>query len=232
MDNIGPTALLFAQEKPDLFRTLAPLLVLVGIFVFRWFNEKIKKKEREQQAEQEDDYRREDQEAMARRSGSAQPPSRPVQQPQRPRPAEQIHRYQPQIPSPPDAPRDWRQPQAQESEQIVVAQDITGAGARLLRQQQLLRAQAHQRAKATQAQRRQRATELKARQAAQKAAARRKTSRALHDGDVSTAQTVLAPSGTLPSLNITVSHAQLRQAVVWAEILGPPRALRTYSFAY
>ena len=229
MDNIGPTALLFAQEEPDLFRSLAPLLILVGIVVFRWINEKIKKKEREQQAEQEDDYRREDQEAMARRSGSAQPPSRPVQQPQRPRPAEQIHRYQPQIPSPPAAPRDWRQPQAQEPERIVLAEDITVTAARRLREQQHLRAQAHQRAKAAQAQRRQQAAELRARQAAQKAAAQRKASRALHDGDVSTAQTVLAPSGTLPSLNITVSHAQLRQAVVWAEILGQPRALRKYS---
>ena len=227
--------LLLADEEkaPSLLRLL-PFLAMAGLILFRWLSEKIKKKENEQRAEEEQRYQRERQEDMtrARRTGPVQQPSarRVPASPQRPQPAEKIHRYQPQIPAAP-APPDWRRPQPAESEQIVMAEDITAAlqGRQLSQQQsrQQLRIQAARRAKALKDQRRQQAAELRA----AKAAAQQRT-RSLHDGDVVAAELVSVPAGVLAPTQITVSHAKLRQAVVWAEILGPPRALRTYSFAY
>ena len=227
---------LLAEEKAPNFLRFLPLLAMAGLILFRWLSEKIRNKEQEQQAEEDAGYRQESQEAMTRRAGTSQSASQPSQRTQ-PRPAAgQIHRYQPEIPAAP-APPDWRRPQPAESEQIVLAQDLTTAaalGRRQLsqeqRRQQML-IQAARRAKTLQAQRRQQAAELRARQDAAKAADQQR-SRDLHDGQIVTAQLVSVPAGVLAPIQITVSRAQLRQAVVWAEILGPPRALRTYSFAY
>ncbi len=224
--------LLTEEEAPSFLRYL-PLLAMIGLILFRWLSGKINKKEQEQRAEEEQRRRQEQQEATPSQT-------RPVQPSQRtqPRSAQQIHRYQPEIPAAP-APPDWRRPQPAESEQIVLAQDITTADALGHRQpsqqqrQHQLRIQAAHRAKALQNQRRQQqAQELRARQDAEKKAAAEQRARDLHDGQIVTAQLVSVPAGVLAPTQITVSRARLRQAVVWAEILGPPRALRTYSFAY
>ncbi|NIA06748.1 MAG: hypothetical protein GWP14_03775 [Actinobacteria bacterium] len=214
--------LLLAEENaPNLFRVLGPLVALIGIAVFGWISEKIKKKEREQLAEEQERYQQENRQGMA--ASRAEPFQPAPSPPQRPQPSEQTHRYQPRIPASP-APPDWRRPQPQvESEQIVLAEDITVTAARRLRQQQHLR---------TQAQRLQQAAELKAKARQDADAAKAKVSRGLHDGDISTVQPAPASIGTLSPVEIAVSPAQLRRAVVWAEILGPPRALREYSFTY
>ena len=227
--------LLLAQEEaPNFFRFL-PLLAMAGLILFRWLSGKIKKKEQEQRAEEEERYQQEHPEAAPRRAGPVQTSSHRVPAPpQRSQPAEQIHRYEPRIPDSP-APPDWRRRQQPEAKQIVLAQDITAVP--LDRQpgqeqrQQQLRIQAAQRAKALKIknQRRQQAAELRATQAAQKAAAQREDSRSLHDGDLSTTQPIPVPTDILPPVEITLSRAQLRQAVVWAEILSSPRGLREYS---
>ena len=227
--------LLAEKEAPNLFRVLGPLVVLIGIAVFGWISEKVKKKEQEQRAEEEERYQQEHPEAAPRRAGPVQTSSHRVPAPpQRSQPAEQIHRYEPRIPDSP-APPDWRRRQQPEAKQIVLAQDITAVP--LDRQpgqeqrQQQLRIQAAQRAKALKIknQRRQQAAELRATQAAQKAAAQREDSRSLHDGDLSTTQPIPVPTDILPPVEIALSRAQLRQAVVWAEILSSPRGLREYS---
>ena len=232
--------LLAQEDGPGLFRVLGPLVALIAIAVFGWISEKIKKKEREQQAEQDAGYR---QEANARdgQAGPMQPSAHPVRQPPQrtqPRPAQPIHRYQPQIPASPASP-DWRRPQSEEPEPVILAQDITAvASARQLHEQQRKRQlliQAARRAKALkEAELRRRAAALRASQATEaaqtRAAAQAQAARSLHDGDIDTAQ--LVPASDVSPLEITVSPAQLRQAVVWAEILGPPRAIRDYSFSY
>ena len=232
--------LLAQEDGPGLFRVLGPLVALIAIAVFGWISEKIKKKEREQQAEEDAGYRQEAK-ARSRQAGPMQPSAHPVRQPPQrtqPRPPQPIHRYQPQIPGAPAAP-DWREPQPQESEDVVVAQDVTAValGLQLSQQQhkrQLL-IQAARRAKALkEAEHRRQAAALRARQAAEvaraTAAAQAKAARSLHDGDIDTAQ--LVPASDVSPLEITVSPAQLRKAIVWAEILGPPRAIRDYSFSY
>ena len=226
----------FAQEESPGFRQLiGPLLAIIGFVIFNWINAKIKRKESEQRDEDQERYQRENQEGMPRRSGTAQGPA----QSSRPRPAENIHRYEPQIPAAP-APSDWRSSQQTESEKVFVAQDVTAAALsqrvhQQKLQQQHLRAEAQRKAQIlAEAQRRRQAAAIKAKRAAEaaqvKAVAQAKASRSLHDGDLDAIELVLASD--VSGLKIDTSRAQLRQAVVWAEILGPPRALRTYSFAY
>ena len=227
----------FAEEDAPGFRQLVgPLLAIIGFVIFNWINSKIKRKESEQRAEEENRYKQEQKEA-----GPSQ--ARPVQQSQRtrPRPAENIHRYEPQIPSAP-APPDWRSSQQPESGDVFVAQDVTAAAlSQRVHQEQLqrqhLRDEADRKAQLlAEAHRRRQAAALKAKRAAQAAqaqsAAQAKASRSLHDGDLVTAELVLTAADSPEATQISVSHAKLRQAVVWSEILGPPRALRTYSFAY
>ena len=219
--------LLAKEEAPGFLRVLAPVLIMVALAVFGWLSEKAKKKEQQRQAE-EDAQRRSEGQA---RTPQVRPRS-PLQQAQRParvRSAEQIQRYQPEIPSGRSQRREWQEPEAKEADLIVVAQDVSPDIAQLRlneqRQRQQLRAQAVHRAKALQAQRRQRA-DLQAKLAAEKAA-KQKSSRALHDGKVLAAEAeILRPvSATVPLVGRT-SATQLRQAIVWAEILGLPLALR------
>jgi hypothetical protein len=218
--------LLAQEEGPSFFRVLAPVLVLVALAVFGWLSEKAKKKEQERQAE-EDAQRRS--EGQARTSQVR--PTRPLQQAPRPvraRSAEQIQRYQPEIPPGPERQREWLEPGAEEAELIIVAEDVSDELARQRlheRRQRQIRAQAVHRTQAVQAQRRQRAA-LQAKLAAEKAA-KQKSSRALHDGKVLAEEAeVLQPVSSAVPLVGRTSAAQLRQAIVWAEILGLPLALR------
>jgi len=233
MANLATIVLLAQQEEtPGFLRLLGPVLIIVAITVFSWLSERAKKKEQHRQAEEKAQQRSEGQ-AAAPRARPVEPSPRLLPQAQRqarPRTAEQIRRYQPEIPVGPEEKRDWREPQSQESEPIVVAEDISAEQARrqLHKQhQQQLRAQTMQRAKILHAQRQQQAA-LQAKLAAEaEKTAKLKRSRVLPGGKVSAAEREISqPAGiTVPPKFIT-SAAQIRQAIVWAEILGPPRAFK------
>ena len=235
--NYQASIVFFAQEEaPSFLRMVGPLLVIIGLVVFRWLSELAKKKERQQQAEEEARRRQEDQ-GKSRQARATRPGAHSVQhQPERVRPikAEPIHRYQPEIPagSPQQQQRDWREAASEEPELVVLAEDISPDLAELARQrlhehrERGLRAQAIQRAKALQAKRLQEAAARQARLAGEKAA-KQKRSRTLHDGKFGgDEKTVPQPSGAFLPLTAAKSPSQLRQAVVWAEILGAPVALR------
>ena len=220
---------LLAKDEPQSFsRFLVPLLTVVAIAVFGWLSEKAKKKEQQRQAE-EHAKRQQESQAPGRQARPLQPPAHPSQQqPQRgPRSAQSVRRYQPEIPGGPEQNRDWRGAPAAEPRLIVVAEDVSAElDRRQLHEegQRQLHAQAERRTKDVQAQRRQRAA-LQARQADKKAA-EKKRRRELHDGKVGVDHGISEPAGILlPQMDQT-SPAQLRRAIVWAEILGPPRALR------
>ena len=236
MDYQASIVLFAKEEAPSFLRMVGPLLVIIGLVVFRWLGELAKKKERQQQAEEEAQREQEAQggsrQARPSRPGvhSARHPPERV----RSRRSEPIHRYQPEIPagSPQQRQRDWRAAASEEPELAVLAEDISPDLAELARQrlgkqgERQLRAQAIRQAKAQQAQRRQQAAARRARLAAEKAA-QQKRARALHDGKVDTGEKVVPqPSGVFLPLTAAKSPAQLRQAIVWAEILGAPLALR------
>ena len=233
MDNLWAMTL-FGQEGPSFWRLLGPLLTIVAIAVFGWLNEKAKQKERQQQAEDKAQDRapraRSDREARPRQADA--PKSVPLSQAQRqarPRAAQQIHRYQPQIPSAPGRAAEPSQAQPRQPELIIVAEDLSDEAAQSQfrrEQQRQLRAEAVRRARALRAER--------SREAVRKAKpARRRTlelkplrelprAAAFADTEVFQPRTALLAPGQ------TISPPQIRRAIVWAEILGVPRALRPY----
>ena len=227
MDSLAVIVLL-AQDEPQSFvRFLVPLLTVVAIAVFGWLSEKAKKKEQQRQAEEQARRQRESPAPTRQAKPVGESYGRPVQPPAHPAQrhpqrrggtAEGIGRYQPEIPGGPEQGREWRGAQAAEPELIIVAEDVSA---------ELDRRQLHeqrQRQLHAEAQRRQRAA-LQARQAAEKAA-KKKRMRELHDGEVAVVGGISQPAAILLPQMAETSPAQLRRAIVWAEVLGPPRALR------
>jgi len=231
MANLATIVLLAQQEEaPSFLRLLGPVLIILAITIFSWLNEKAKKREQQRQAEEKSQHQGEEQ-ATARQARSVQSAPRPLQQPQRqvrPGTAEQISRYQPEIPLGSEEKRDRRGPQGQEPEPIIVAEDLSAEQARRQlheQRQRQIHAQAIHRAKAIQAKRQQQAA-LQAKLAAEKTA-NLKRSRELHDEKVSAGEKeIFRPADITAPLVAITSAAQVRQAIVWAEIIGPPRAFK------
>ncbi len=236
MDNLWPTVLM-AQEQ-GLWRLLAPLLVMAGIVVFRWINEKAKQKEREQLAQ--DKAQREAQDPGAVQSQPAQqdharqllPTSAPAthtQRQARPSSTQQIHRYQPQIPSAPTASAEYRPQQLSEPESVIMAEDDNAEDAQRklrLEHQQRAQAEALRRTRAQQARNARKAARQTERPARENLDTRRDTSSLVQDVYFNDGSSVADGSGA------GVSISQIRAAVVWSEILGLPRALRPYEQAF
>lgn len=227
--------MLLGQEEPSLWRVLAPLITIIVFVVFKRLNDKIKQKERQQKDEEDARRRSEDAASVGRaraedgqaggvRSGQARDEHVA-------RRAEPIRRYQAQIPSAPGHGAEGGGGQAGDSELIIVADDISDKVHERefgLEQQRRLRAEAIRRAQALEAQRsRESAHKARAKAAAPKIQAkpRRKLPalKALPKTEVSESAIDLVCPGQ------TISPSQIRRAIVWAEILGAPRALRGYS---
>ncbi|MCK4850824.1 MAG: hypothetical protein KAT11_05700 [Phycisphaerae bacterium] len=238
MDNLWAMTLL-GQEEPSLWRLLAPVIVIGAIAVFRWLNEKAKQKERQQQLEDEARRQREEEgrtprarPAQEARPRQVQPKSVPLSQAQRqrrPRAGEPIHRYQPRIPSAPGRAAEPSQAQARRPELIIEAEDLSAEAAQRQfgrEQQRRLRAEAVRRARAlqTQASRevRRKAKPARRRTIELKPSGELPQMAAWADTEVLRARTALLAPGQ------TISPPQIRRAIVWAEILGTPRALRPY----
>ncbi len=239
MDNLWAMTLL-GQEQPGFWRLLAPVLTIVAIAVFGWLNEKAKRKERQQQAEDEARRGREDEDRASRarparqvRPRQAQPAQRAplpqAQRQQRPGAAQPIHRYQPRIPSAPGRAAEPSQPQPRQPELIIVAEDLSDEAAQnqfRREQQQRLRDEAVRRARALRAER--------SREVVRKAKAARprtlelKPDRKLPRMAAFADTEVFQPRTALLAPGQTISPPQIRRAIVWAEILGVPRALRPY----
>ena len=235
MDNLLVMMALLGKPEESLWRLLAPLLTIIGIAVFGWLNEKAKQKERQQQ-EEEDARQQREEEGRAPGARSREAPARGGPSGQAgggrgARASKPIYRYQPQIPSAPGRVGERGGRQAGESELIIVADDISAeASGRDFRheQQRRLRDEAIRRARAIQAQH-SREDARKAKPQSAPAKIQAKPSRklpALKDlpkTEVSEYGIALVCPGQ------TISSSQIRRAIVWAEILGAPRALRGYS---
>ena len=230
MDCSGLIILLGQEEGPSLWRLLGPVVMVALIVMFGWLNERARKKMAEQQEQESKARERGEGLAVAQRRPEVrqtrvEPMHRPVAG-SRARDAEQIQRYQPEIPSLGRQAEREQLAEEAEPELIIVAEDVDAEEARRqfqLRQgQQKLRAEAILRTGILQAQRKRQAA-LAAGEAAQ-----RKRAKQLRGAEPVPVAEVSKGVEVLPAVSAAVSVAGIRRAIVWAEILGQPRALRPY----
>ena len=233
MDNLS-TMVLLAQQEHGLWRLLAPLLAMAGIFVFGWINEKIKKREQQQQAqdkarsqaENEGTIRSEPAEqTRSRQMDTRTAPAPQAQRQARPRSAQQIHRYQPQIPSAPTDTAAHRQQQSRESELVIMAEDVNAEAAQRqfrLDQQRRSQAQALRRTRAQQARSSREPSSQTKRDIRKNLDTRMDTETLVQD------ITLIDGTAVSDELGAGVSRSQIRAAIVWSEILGTPRAMKPY----
>ena len=215
MDDLW-TMTLLGQEEPSLWRMLGPVIV-IGVFaVVRWLNEKAKQKERGQQSEDDARGQREDEGGASRA------------EPVLPEQAQPIRGYDPRIAPAPVRVGEPSQAHLRQGELIVMAEELSveAAQRQFQREQQQLRDAAVSQARALEAQR--------SREAARKAeTVRRKTTELKPSGQLSPQTTdpgreIFQAKTALLARGQTISQPQIRRAIVWAEILGPPRAVRPY----
>lgn len=203
---------------------------VIGMGLVSWLVEQAKKKQRQQEAEQRARQRGRQTQERPPAAGSAQQ----TQAPAGTRQTEQMRRYQPQIPSAPGRARaepGQRQPvEPEQSELIVVAQDVSAKAARerFLHEQQRerLRAEAVRQAdiqdrRARQSRRQQR----RAKEAAEKISQQKPESKPQAQPARPGAQDLVVGDMGMPGAG-EISRKQIRQAIVWAEILAAPRAVR------
>ena len=222
MDGLWAMILLGQKPPESLWRMLAPVLTIIAIAVFGWLNEKAKQKQRQQEAQEQ--ARSKDAQAESGQGGGQSRVSQQRRTAERARSVEQIHRYQPQIPT--EAKRVGQRRVFAEPEKIVVAEDVSGEveqssfGGELRR----LQAETIRRARARQ----QRQTSVQAKSAASVKAAepvQKRSIEALPKQVATAGAGVSQVGGDLGGAGQGNSVEQIRRAVVWSEILGAPRAL-------
>ena len=212
--------------------------ILIVLFVgamalLNWWADRAKKKQQQREAQQRARQ-------QPRQVPQAQPTTGRSSQP-RPAPsgtarADQMPRYQPEIPSAPGRGQVFpsqtapARQQEEESELIIVAQDVSAQAARqrLAEQQrrEQLRTEAVRRA-ASQAQRAQRVRQSRPQDKAQaQTAIRPKPAIQEQQEELAPLPAFSGVWNTRSTVLGEVSREQLRRAIVWAEILSPPRALR------
>ena len=206
-----------------------PWNILIVLFVgamalLNWLADRAKKQQQEREIQE-----RKRQGEMPRQQPRQIPQTRITERSAQRRPTPsggQMRRYQPEIPSAggrgPVFPSRTASAGQEESELIIVAEDVSveAARQRLSQQQQRERLRAEAIRRAALQDQKQRVRQ-----------ARAKAEKVVHREPVSQKQQEeLAPLSTFSAIRSTVlgevSSRQLRRGIIWAEILGPPRAMR------
>ena len=226
-------SILLEGEGPGGLWNILIVLVVGAMALLNWWVDRAKKKQQQREAQERARQ-------QPRQVPQAQPTTGRSSQP-RPTPsgtarAGQMPRYQPEIPSAPGrgpvlpSQTTPSRQQEDESELIIVAQDVSAQAARQRfaeqQRRERLRAEAVRRA-ASQAQRAQRVRQSRPQEKTQaQKAIRPKPAIQVQQEEPAPLPALSGVWNTRSTVLGEVSREQLRRAIVWAEILSPPRALR------